>query len=544
MPDRSQCDDRRDSSGGRACRGPRSGTDDGRGYGGAPRPTDGRQAESQTRYYDSQAFQHQSRPEAMGVRNSGARRDESPRRHAVAWEWRHRDEPQRRYDEPSRHHGEPQQRYDEPSRPRDDPWHSEQRNGTLSEPASLTQKRRHPDSAASAAPTRRVGTSSSPALGRAPLAPKGAVDGRVLNGRISHAGSTHELLRLSSAHSASLNHIHAANLWNKLGKQGGASGPSYREDVRWLLRRTVELLNSCGARELSNLAHGLAKCRLVGLDFEAGALFVAVVEATVRVGFGSFKAQDLANTAWAFATAGHAAPALLDAIAAAAVRSGLRDFKPQELANTAWAFATAGHAAPALLDAIAAAAVRGGLRDFNPQNLASTAWAFATANHAAPALLEAIAAAAVRSGLRDFKPQALANTAWAFASAGHAALALLDAIAAAAVRSGLRDFKPQELANTAWAFATAGHATPALLDAIAAEAVRSGLRDFNPQNLANTAWAFASCRRPPRACPLRQPCICAAVCGAAQLCSRGPAPAAPVAAVAEGTRRRLAAAAA
>jgi hypothetical protein len=40
MPDRSQCDDRRDGSGGRACRGPRSGTDDGRGYGGAPRPTD------------------------------------------------------------------------------------------------------------------------------------------------------------------------------------------------------------------------------------------------------------------------------------------------------------------------------------------------------------------------------------------------------------------------------------------------------------------------------------------------------------------------
>ena len=31
-----------------------------------------------------------------------------------------------------------------------------------------------------------------------------------------------------------------------------------------------------------------------------------------------FNAQDLSNTAWAYATLGHAAPALLDAIAAAA----------------------------------------------------------------------------------------------------------------------------------------------------------------------------------------------------------------------------------
>ena len=47
------------------------------------------------------------------------------------------------------------------------------------------------------------------------------------------------------------------------------------------------------------------------------------------------------------------------------MRRGLRDFKPQELANTAWTFATAGHKAPALLDAIATAAVPR-LRDFDP----------------------------------------------------------------------------------------------------------------------------------------------------------------------------------
>jgi len=84
--------------------------------------------------------------------------------------------------------------------------------------------------------------------------------------------------------------------------------------MRRLLRRTVELVDSCEARNLSNIAHGLAKCRLVGLDGEAGALFAAVAEAAALGG-----PQELANTAWAFATAGQRAQLLLDAIAAAAV---------------------------------------------------------------------------------------------------------------------------------------------------------------------------------------------------------------------------------
>ena len=61
-----------------------------------------------------------------------------------------------------------------------------------------------------------------------------------------------------STHSASLNHIHAANLWNKLGRQRDAVGPRHTEEMRRLLRRTVELVDSCNARALSNIAHGLA----------------------------------------------------------------------------------------------------------------------------------------------------------------------------------------------------------------------------------------------------------------------------------------------
>ena len=56
---------------------------------------------------------------------------------------------------------------------------------------------------------------------------------------------------------------------------------------------------------------------------------------------GDFNAQDLANTAWAFATAGQSDAALLTALARAAERR-MGHFEAQELVNTAWAFATVG----------------------------------------------------------------------------------------------------------------------------------------------------------------------------------------------------------
>ena len=53
-----------------------------------------------------------------------------------------------------------------------------------------------------------------------------------------------------------------------------------------------------------------------------------------------FKVQDLANTAWAFATANQSDAQLFAALAGA-VQLRLGDFNVQHLANTAWAFATA-----------------------------------------------------------------------------------------------------------------------------------------------------------------------------------------------------------
>jgi hypothetical protein len=163
------------------------------------------------------------------------------------------------------------------------------------------------------------------------------------------------------------------------------------------------------------------------------------------------------------------------------------EFDPQAIANTAWAFTTAGHAAPALFDAVAnAAAPR--LHELNPQELANMAWAFAAAGHAAPLLFDAVTDAAVPR-LHGFKPQELSTTTWAFATVGHAAPVLFDAVAKAAAPR-LHEFNPQNIANMAWAFAMAGHAAPSLFDSVAKAAVPR-LHEFNTQALSNTAWAFA-----------------------------------------------------
>ncbi len=66
----------------------------------------------------------------------------------------------------------------------------------------------------------------------------------------------------------------------------------------------------------------------------------------------------------------------------------MRDFDSQNLANTAWSFATVGHKEARLFTALAAAAERR-MRDFNSQALANTAWAFAVMGHSDEQLVRA-----------------------------------------------------------------------------------------------------------------------------------------------------------
>merc|ERR1711938_6971 len=82
----------------------------------------------------------------------------------------------------------------------------------------------------------------------------GQLNAKQLSSHISNAGSADALLALFAAHSTSLNHIHAANLWNKLGKQRVER--RHEGQLEQLVQRTLVLVSSCDARALANVAHG------------------------------------------------------------------------------------------------------------------------------------------------------------------------------------------------------------------------------------------------------------------------------------------------
>ena len=171
-------------------------------------------------------------------------------------------------------------------------------------------------------------------------------------------------------------------------------------------------------------------------------------------------------------------PALLDAIAREVPRR-LGDFNPQELANTAWAFATLKYVDEKLFVSLAIVADRR-LSEFNPQNVANTAWAFATVNYRDEKLFAALARAAERR-LSEFNAQGIANMVWAFATVDQRHDALFKAMGDHIVgHDHLREFKPQEISNTVWAYATARVNHPQLFKKMANHMV--GLdpsRDFN-----------------------------------------------------------------
>ena len=267
------------------------------------------------------------------------------------------------------------------------------------------------------------------------------------------------------------------------------------------------------AQELANVAWSFATA-----DLDAPRLYASLAtSATPRL--AQFSAQELANVAWAFSkrlgtgaaglpmsssaddvTCAQASKAMFEAWSAECIlRFPDGDFKAQELANAVWAVATSGFEAPdAFWDgaARAAAPILQDPQQAQTQNIANCVWSYAKAGDGTPAvrkeLFEALAAASSKR-VDEFNAQELGNLAWAYATANEEAPDLFDAIAQSA-EGRVERFIPQNLANTAWAFATASHKAPRLLNAVAREAARRA-DDFKTQELANTAWAFATCSR-------------------------------------------------
>jgi len=203
---------------------------------------------------------------------------------------------------------------------------------------------------------------------------------RQINELLKDATRARELLGLHEQHGQSFNYVNLATCWSRLGRMRGADRSWLRSDygvpLLALREQTTDQVRTLGARELSNTTHAIAKLDLRGAAW--GSLWKEL-EGAALARRSELKPQELANTAWAFATAGRATTALFDAIGRDTA-GHVRELKPQELANTAWGFATAGHAAPALFDAIGRESA-GRVRQLKPQALANTAWAFAVLDH-------------------------------------------------------------------------------------------------------------------------------------------------------------------
>ena len=86
-----------------------------------------------------------------------------------------------------------------------------------------------------------------------------------------------------------------------------------------------------GARGLANIAYSLARS---SMRQSLSKFLFTTLARSAECRLGEFNPQDLASTAWAFATAGQSEEKLFAALARA-TELQLSDFNPQDLANAA-----------------------------------------------------------------------------------------------------------------------------------------------------------------------------------------------------------------
>jgi hypothetical protein len=76
------------------------------------------------------------------------------------------------------------------------------------------------------------------------------------------------------------------------------------------------------------------------------------LKAKPHLGCDAFQAQELANVAWAFATAGRGMPTLLVKGISAEIVSRTNELNAQDVANVTWAFAKLGEGGDPLFEAV------------------------------------------------------------------------------------------------------------------------------------------------------------------------------------------------
>ena len=180
--------------------------------------------------------------------------------------------------------------------------------------------------------------SRGPATFAGALRPKeAAVNPRHLTVNLGKARALPELLALQQRHADHFNGFHIGAFWSKFKALARGELGGLRDRLAPVCEQTVRMLPELHARELASIAHAFAKAGMVGTG-PWHIVWAALPKAVLRSLVG-FNAQNLSNTVWAFATAGHEAPELFDVISAEAMRRRLGGCDEQVLSTMAWAFA-------------------------------------------------------------------------------------------------------------------------------------------------------------------------------------------------------------
>ena len=129
----------------------------------------------------------------------------------------------------------------------------------------------------------------------------------MLTSQIKQARTIQALVCTYSSHESHLNCIHVSACWiafDKLARQSAErTGLCKKANaLQPLVQCTVQAARTedIGARTLANIAYGVARS---SRGKQMGALFTALARPAEQR-MADFNAQDLANTAWAFTTAG------------------------------------------------------------------------------------------------------------------------------------------------------------------------------------------------------------------------------------------------
>ncbi|KAJ7249572.1 hypothetical protein O6H91_Y423900 [Diphasiastrum complanatum] len=181
-------------------------------------------------------------------------------------------------------------------------------------------------------------------------------DEKSLHRALVEAGDVQELLRLVASQNPSI--LTAKNVATAIHRiarhmERFSSTESERliiarrREMCELVTLAMEILPECSAQGLSNIAWALSKLggRLL-YEAEMDTVAEAVIDKVDQL-----NAQNVANTAGAFASMQHSAPAVFDNLALRA-SSLVQSFKAQELAQVIWSFASLNHPAHPLLDSL------------------------------------------------------------------------------------------------------------------------------------------------------------------------------------------------